>query len=56
MVDNATTMWSRQVADPSETGEETVAIRKINALMRDDPRVDYVLMDLADGLGLARKL
>ncbi len=54
MVDNA--MWSGRVADPSEIGEETVAIRKINALMRDDPRVDYVLMDLADGLGLARKL
>ncbi len=54
LVDNA--IWSGRVADPSETDEDTIAIRKINALMRDDPRVDYVLMDLADGLGLARKL
>ena len=54
VVDN--TLWSGAVADKSKTDEETVAIRKMNSLMRDDPRVDFLMINVADGVGLAVKL
>ena len=54
IVDNA--LWSGHVADASRKDENTLAIRKINSLMRDDPRVDFLLLNIADGTGLAVKL
>lgn len=54
VVDNA--IWHGRVADKSTTDEDTVSIRKTNSLMRDDPGVDFLLLDIADGIGLAVKL
>ncbi len=54
VVDNA--LWHGAVLDNSITDEHTVAIRKINSLMRDDPRVDFLLLNVTDGVGLAIKL
>lgn len=54
MVDNA--LWSGRVADASRTDKNTMAIRKINSLMRDDPRVDFLLLNMVDGIGLAVKI
>ena len=49
------TLWSGRVADPSEKDNDTVALRKLNAKVRDDPRVDACLLTVGDGVLLARK-
>jgi predicted O-methyltransferase YrrM len=49
-------LWSGTVADPADTGPETVALRAITTKIRDDPRVDACLLSLGDGVMLARKL
>ncbi len=54
VVDNA--LWSGQVADPANTSKATVSIRELNKKMRDDPRVEYLLLNIADGTGIAQKL
>lgn len=49
------TLWSGRVADPSEKDDDTVALRNLNAKVRDDPRVDSCLLTVGDGVLLARK-
>jgi len=49
------TLWSGRVADPSEKDNDTVALRTLNAKVRDDPRVDACLLTVGDGVLLARK-
>ena len=44
-----------QVADPSVTTPQVVAIRRLNQKLRRDGRVDLSLLPVADGLTLARK-
>jgi len=51
--DNA--LWSGRVADRSQKDEDTVALRALNAKVRDDPRVDSCLLTVGDGVLLARK-
>ena len=51
-IDNV--LWSGRVADESDQEESTVAIRKLNALIATDERVDAVMLPIADGLTLAR--
>jgi caffeoyl-CoA O-methyltransferase len=46
------TLWSGRVADPSEDDENTRAIRAINERVRDDPRVENVLLTVRDGMNL----
>ena len=41
--------------DPSDTSEETVALRALNDLLARDERVDTVMLPVADGLTLVRK-
>ena len=53
VVDNA--LWHGTVADPASNDQDTNAIREINRLMSEDERVEYVLMNIADGLGIAVK-
>ncbi|HUL95674.1 MAG TPA: class I SAM-dependent methyltransferase [Usitatibacter sp.] len=53
-VDN--TLWSGDVADPSKTDENTVAIRAFNDLLCKDPRVALSVLPLGDGVTLALKL
>jgi predicted O-methyltransferase YrrM len=52
-VDN--TLWSGQVADPSDQRESTLAIRALNHKIARDPRVSASLVPIGDGLFLARK-
>lgn len=54
MVDNA--LWGGQVADPTVQDKNTMGIREINYLMRDDPGVDYLLLHICDGVALAQKI
>jgi predicted O-methyltransferase YrrM len=48
-------LWSGAVADPKETGADTVALRALNAKIRDDTRVDMALATVGDGVMLAVK-
>ena len=52
-VDN--TLWSGDVADPSNMEPGTRAIRKFNDIIRQDERVEISLVPIGDGLTLARK-
>lgn len=51
----ATNMNARTL-DATQVDEDTVAIRAINQKIKSDSRVDIVVIPLADGLTLARKL
>ena len=53
VVDNA--LWHGAVADPANNDENTNAVREINRLMSEDERVEFVLLNIADGLGIAVK-
>ncbi len=50
VVDN--TLWSGRVADPGEEDENTRAIRALNDRVRNDPRVENVLLTVRDGMNL----
>ena len=52
-VDN--TLWSGAVADPGDHSADTEALRAFNLHVRDDRRVDFCLVPIADGVTLARK-
>ncbi|MBA3744810.1 O-methyltransferase [Sporichthya sp.] len=54
LVDN--TLWSGQVVDPADTSDDTVALRAFNDRVSADDRMESVLLPLADGLTVARKL
>ncbi len=54
VVDN--TLWSGRVADESDREETTRAIRALNDRVRDDPRVENVLLTVRDGMNLIRKV
>lgn len=53
VIDN--TLFFGRVVDPAAQDPDTVAIRALNASLRDDPRVDISLLTMADGITLARK-
>jgi len=53
-VDNM--LWDGAVADPADKKETTVAIRALNTKLRDDPRVDFCLIPVGDGIAMARIL
>ncbi|MET7568976.1 O-methyltransferase [Streptomyces sp. NPDC005492] len=48
-------LYGGEAANPAATGN-AAAIRDFNDLVREDPRVEAVLLPIADGLTLARKL
>lgn len=52
-IDNV--FWGGQVADKSEKGPETTAIRTLNAKIHRDERVTLSMVPIGDGLTLARK-
>jgi predicted O-methyltransferase YrrM len=54
IVDNV--LWGDSVVDPSDQTPSTVAIRAFNDLVRRDPRTDSVMINVADGLHLCRKV
>ena len=49
-------LWEGEVVKPQEQGEDVVAIRRFNELVVQDRRVECVMLAIADGLTLARKL
>ncbi|MEV0322100.1 O-methyltransferase [Streptomyces sp. NPDC050658] len=53
VVDN--TLFFGRVIDPEAQDRDTVAVRELNALLRDDHRVEISLLPVADGVTLVRK-
>ena len=53
LIDNV--LWSGRVADPEVQDADTMAIRELNARLRDDARVDISMVPIGDGLTLARR-
>lgn len=52
-IDN--TLWDGRVIDPSDTTEDTEAIRALNEKIAADERVDMALTTIGDGLTVCRK-
>jgi len=52
-IDNV--LWSGAVADPKSNDADTAALKALNLKIRDDARVDAVLVSMGDGVMLARK-
>jgi predicted O-methyltransferase YrrM len=52
LVDNV--LWDGQVANPDDQSPSTAAIRALNLKLRDDPRIDFSLIPVGDGLALCR--
>jgi caffeoyl-CoA O-methyltransferase len=50
VVDN--TLWSGRIVDPEDNDDTTCAIRELNDRVRDDPRVENVLLSVRDGMNL----
>lgn len=46
---------SGRVADPGNNEPDTVALRAMNSAIRDDERVDRVLLPIADGMTIVRR-
>ncbi|MEM7797058.1 MAG: class I SAM-dependent methyltransferase [Cyanobacteria bacterium P01_C01_bin.118] len=52
-IDNV--LWGGAVADPEKTDPDTVALRKLNQALHQDPRIELSMLPIADGLTLALK-
>jgi predicted O-methyltransferase YrrM len=48
-------LWGGEIADMAKQDRDTLALRAVNALVRDDERVTEVMLPVADGMTLARK-
>ena len=53
IIDNV--LWGGAVADASDTQADTIAIRKLNAKLYSDTRIEISMLPIADGLTLVRK-
>ncbi|MGE0152895.1 MAG: O-methyltransferase [Reyranellaceae bacterium] len=53
LIDNV--LWGGSVVNPDKTDDDTVAIRALNAKLRDDDRVELALIPVGDGLTAALK-
>lgn len=49
------TLWSGRILDPSDTSEDTVALRAFNDFVATDPRVVAVQTTVRDGVTLVRR-
>ena len=52
-IDNV--LWSGRVCDPSDMSPDTQALRALNAKIKNDNRVDTVLLPITDGIFMCRK-
>jgi caffeoyl-CoA O-methyltransferase len=48
-------LWGGSVADPSAQDESVTAIRALNDFVAADPRVDAVMLPVADGITVVRR-
>ncbi len=53
LIDNV--LWGGAVADETRQDEDTLAIRKLNQKIHQDPRVSLALIPIGDGLTLVRR-
>lgn len=53
VIDNV--LWGGKVIDAHDTSKATTAIRQLNSRIRNDPRVEAVVLSFNDGLTIARK-
>ena len=53
VIDN--TLYFGRVVDPAAADPDTEAIRRLNARLRDDDRVELAMLTMADGITLAHK-
>jgi caffeoyl-CoA O-methyltransferase len=53
LIDNV--IWNGQVIDAADKSEDTVAIRALNDFIVTDPRVEAVMIPVADGITIVRK-
>jgi caffeoyl-CoA O-methyltransferase len=49
------TLWSGRILDPSDTSDDTVALRRFNDALAVDPRVVVVQTTVRDGVTLIRR-
>ena len=54
VVDNA--LWGGSVADTSDQRGSTIGIRRMNDVMLKDSRIDFVILQVSDGIGIGQKL
>jgi caffeoyl-CoA O-methyltransferase len=52
LVDNV--LWSGRVVDPQTDGDRVIT--EFNELVLKDPRTELVILPIADGLTMARKI
>lgn len=48
-------LWMGAVVDPTNTSDDTVAIRELNDFLVRDQRVDAVMLPVSDGITLVRR-
>ena len=53
MIDNV--LWGGSVIDAQDTRKDTIAIKKFNAHLKNDSRIEMSLVPIGDGLTIARK-
>jgi predicted O-methyltransferase YrrM len=53
LVDNA--LWDGKVLDNSAKDKESVGIRRFNEFIKDDNRIEHVLLTIRDGIMIIRK-
>lgn len=53
LIDNL--LWSGKVADASQVDPDTETLRAMTLTLRSDSRIDFSLIAVADGIGLARR-
>ena len=49
-------LWYGKVTDPEITDAETLALKKYNELLLNDPRVEVIILPVRDGISIARVL
>lgn len=48
-------LWSGRVLEVEPESDDTRAIQQLNRALKEDPRVDYSLVPIGDGMSLCRK-
>jgi predicted O-methyltransferase YrrM len=50
------TLWDGHVIEADRKDAQTESVRRFNKLVKDDPRVEEVILPLRDGLTIIRKI